>query len=591
VASVERRLAAIVSADVVGYTRLMEADEAGTHARLKARFKALVEPKIAEHGGRIVKLMGDGLLAEFGSAVDAVNWSVEIQAEVAELSAEEPDEQRIEYRIGVNIGEVIVDGDDIFGDGVNVAARLQEIAEPGGVCISEKVWAEVRGKLGVAFADGGAEVVKNITDPIRVWRWSPGQAEAPSTAEQVDAGAPPPLPDKPSIAVLPFDNLSGDPEQEFFADGMAEDVITALSKYRWFFVIARNSSFTYKGTAIDVKRIAQELGVRYVLEGSVRKGGNRIRVTGQLIDAETGNHIWAERYDRDLEDLFAVQDEIVEQIVSAIEPELGTAERERAKRKPPQSLDAWDRFQRGLWHVHRINEHDHAEAERLMREVIEIDPSFGPAYAYLALRCYLAAIHGFAEDDAKTLAEGHALGTKAVTLDRNDPVAHFALARILTMQGETETAIAESKTAISLNPNCTHGHHSLGWALYWGRADAEAAFEHFSTALRLNPRDPLRWITLMMTGAALRFLERYDEAIEWGRAACQYSEAEFLPHLHLAASFGQAGRIDEARAAITKALESKPDLTATFMSERYATLHPAMRAPFFDGLRKAGLPE
>jgi adenylate cyclase len=581
--SVERRLTTILSADVVGYSKLMGADEVGTLAQLKTHRKELIEPKTAQYHGRVVKLMGDGALMEFASVVDAVLFAADVQREMDKRNAAVPEDRKITYRVGINIGDIIVDGDDIYGDGVNLAARLEGLAEPGGVCVSGTVFDQVKGKLDLGFEDMGPQAVKNIAEPVRAYQV---MLEPPRAFD-----APPPLPDKPSIAVLPFDNLSGDPEQEFFADGMAEDIITALSKYRWFFVIARNSSFTYKGRAVDVKQVAKELGVRYVLEGSVRKGGDRIRVTAQLVDAETGNHIWAERYDRNIADIFAVQDEITEQIVSAIEPELGAAERERARRKPPESLDAWDRFQRGLWHVHRINEQDHSEAERLMREVVQIDPGFSPAYAYLALRCYLAAIHGFAEDDAKTLAEGHALGTKAVTLDRNDPVAHFALARILTMQGETEAAIAESNTAISLNPNCTHGHHSLGWALYWGRADAEAALEHFSTALRLNPRDPLRWITLMMTGAALRFLKRYDEAIEWGRAACQYSEAEFLPHLHLAASFGQAGRIDEARAAITKALEWKPDLTITFMSERYATLHPAMRGPFFDGLRKAGLPE
>ena len=588
---VQRRLAAIVSADVVAYTRLMERDEVGTHARLRARFKALVEPKIGEHGGRVVKLMGDGLLAEFPSVVDAVNWAVEVQAKVAELSAAEPDEIRIEYRVGVNLGDVIVDGDDIYGDGVNVAARLQEIAERGGVCISEKVQTEVRGKLNVEFVDGGTQTVKNVRDPLRIWRWSPGQVEASDAALRPLAGEPLALPDKPSIAVLPFTNISGDPEQEFFADGMAEDIITALSKNRWFLVIARNSTFTYKGKPVKIQQVAQELGVRYVIEGSVQRAGDRIRVNAQLIDAETGTHIWAERYDRDLTDIFALQDEITEQIVSSIAPELGTAERERARRKPPASLDAWDRFQRGLWHVYRVNKHDHSEAERLMREVTEIDPGFSPAYAYLAFIRYLAVLHGFAEDDAKTLAEGHALGNKAVTLDRNDPVAHFALARVLTMEGEMEAAIAESKIAIGLNSNDPHGHHSLGWALYWGRADAEGSLEHFNTALRLNPRDPFRWITLVMKGAALRFLKRYDEAIEWGRAACQYPEGEFIPHLHLAASFGQAGRLDEARAEITKALELRPDLTITFMGRRYATLHPAMGNPFFDGLRKAGLPE
>ncbi|MEE9589343.1 MAG: adenylate/guanylate cyclase domain-containing protein, partial [Hyphomicrobiaceae bacterium] len=315
---VQRRLAAIVSADVVAYTRLMERDEAGTHARLKARFTKLVEPKIAEHGGRVVKLMGDGLLAEFPSVVDAVNWAVEVQTKVAELSAEEPDEQQIEYRVGVNLGDVIVDGDDIFGDGVNVAARLQEIAEPGGVCISEKVQTEVRGKLNVELVDGGTQTVKNVRDPLRIWRWSPGQVEASDAALRPLAGEPLVLPDKPSIAVMPFDNMSGDPEQEYFADGMAEDIITALSRMPWFFVIARNSSFTYKGHAVDVKQVARELGVQYVLEGSVRKGGNRLRITAQLIDAMTGKHVWAERYDREIVDIFAVQDEVTEAIVGAV---------------------------------------------------------------------------------------------------------------------------------------------------------------------------------------------------------------------------------------------------------------------------------
>ena len=561
----------------------MAADETGTLAQLKAHRKELIEPKTTEYHGRVVKLMGDGTLMEFVSVVDAVQCAVEVQRAMVERNAAIPERRRLIYRVGINIGDIIIDEDDIYGDGVNLATRLEGLAEPGGICVSGTVFDQVKGKLDLCFEDMGPQAVKNIAEPVRAYR----VLLAPTSA--IDA--PPPLPDKPSIAVLPFDNLSGDPAQEFFADGMADDIITALSKNRWFFVIARNSSFTYKGRAVAVTQVAKELGVRYVLEGSVQRAGDRIRVNAQLIDADIGTHIWAERYDRNLEDVFAVQDEITEQIVSSIEPELGTAERERARRKPPESLDAWDRFQRGLWHVYHVNERDHSEAERLMREVVEIDPGFSPAYAYLAFLRYLAVIHGFAEDDAKKLAEGHALGTKAVTLDRNDPVAHFALARVLTMQGETEGAIAESKIAIGLNPNCPHGHHSLGWALYWGRADAEAALKHFNTALRLNPRDPLRWITLMMIGAALRFLKRYDEAIEWGRAACQYSEADFIPHLHLAASFGQAGRMDEARAAITKALELRPDLTITFMGERYATLHPAMAGPFFDGLRKAGLLE
>ncbi len=579
-----RRLTTVLSADIVGYSRLMAADESGTLARLKAHRKELFDPKTAEYHGRVIKLMGDGTLMEFGSVVDAVLFAVDVQLEMVKRNAAVPEDRWVVYRVGINIGDIIVDEDDIYGDGVNLAARLEGLAEPGGVCVSGSVFDQVKGKLDLGFEDMGPQAVKNFAEPVRAYR----VVLDPNPAFD----APPPLPDKPSIAVLPFINMSGDPEQEFFADGMAEDIITALSKFRWFLVIARNSSFIYKGQAVDVKRVGKELGVRYVLEGSVRKGGNRLRITAQLIDAVTSTHIWAEHYDRKLEDIFAVQDEITERIVSSIEPELGSAERDRARRKPPESLDAWDRFQRGLWHVHRMNEHDQSEADRLMREVTEIDPGFSPAYAYLAFLRSVAVIYGLTEDDAKTLAEGHAFGDKAVTLDRNDAVAHFGLGRILTLEGETEAAIAESKVAIGLNPNFAHGHHNLGWALYWGKADAEAAIEHFATALRLNPRDPLlRWVTLMLNGAALRFLKRFDEAIEWGRAACGYAEAGFLPHVHLAASLGQAGRMDEARAVKAKALELKPDLSVSFMGKRYATLHPAMRDPFFDGLRKAGLPE
>ncbi len=577
-----RKLAAILYADVAGYSRLTGEDEDSTHRTL-SEYLDLISSTVERHRGRVMHYAGDAVLAMFEAVVDALSGAVAIQNELQKRNQDLPDERKVQFRIGVNLGDVIEDRGDIYGDGVNVAARLESLADPGGICISESVRTAVGKKLDLGFEFMGEQEVKNIAEPVRVYR----ALLAPPDA----FGAPLPLPDKPSIAVLPFNNLSGDPEQEFFADGMAEEIITALSKYRWFFVIARNSTFTYKGRAVDVKLVAKELGVRYVLEGSVRRSGERIRVTGQLIDAETGNHIWAERFDRNIADIFAVQDEITEQIVSAIEPELGTAERERARRKPPESLDAWDLFQRGLWHVHHMNKHDHSEAKRLMQEVVEIDPGFSPAYAYLAFLDYIAALHGFEEDDAKTLAEGRAIGDKAVTLDRNDSVAHFALARILTMQGDTSAAIAESKAAIGLNPNCSHSHHSLGWALYWGNADAEAALVHFDTALRLNPRDPLRWITLMMKGSSLRLLKRYDEAIEWGQAACQYSEANFLPHLHLAATCGQAGRMDEARVETTKALKLRPELTITFMRERYATLHPAMGKPFFDGLRKAGLPE
>jgi len=373
---VERRLAAILAADVAGYSRLMGADEEGTHERLTAHFRELVDPKIKEHRGRTVKNTGDGLLAEFSSVVDAVRFAVHLQREMAQRNADVPTEGRIEFRIGINVGDVIVEERDIFGDGVNVAARLEALAEPGGICLSEDAFRQVRGKIEAEFADIGEQNLKNIARPLRVYRFGPSLApEHPAT--------PPtalPLPDKPSIAVLPFANMSGDPEQEYFADGIAEDIITALSRYPSLFVIARNSCFTYKSRAVDVKEVGRELGVRYVLEGSLRKSGNRIRVGTQLVEAETGRHVWAERYDRDLADIFALQDEITEAVTIALVPAIADAEQHRALRKPPGSLDAWATYQRGLWHLSKAGPEDNALAEKFFQRAIDLDPMFVGGY-------------------------------------------------------------------------------------------------------------------------------------------------------------------------------------------------------------------
>jgi adenylate cyclase len=373
-----RRLAAILAADVAGYSRLMGADEEGTHERLKGHFGELVNPNITEHRGRIVKNTGDGFLAEFPSVVDAVRCAVEVQRRMARRNADTPPDKRIEFRIGINLGDVIVEGDDIFGDGVNVAARLEALAEPGGVSVSRMVRDNVRDKLDYTFEDLGEQQVKNIARPVRVYRvW-----DRAASIEQVLHISPAPLslPDKPSIAVLPFANMSSDTEQEFFADGIAEDVITALSRYPSLFVIARNSSFTYKGQAVDVKEIGRDLGVRYVLEGSLRKAANRIRVTAQLVEAEIGRHVWAERYDRDLTDIFAVQDEITEAVTIAIAPAIADAELQRALRKPPGSLDAWAAYQRGLWHLGKATAHDYEMAKEFFRRAIDLDPNFPDGY-------------------------------------------------------------------------------------------------------------------------------------------------------------------------------------------------------------------
>jgi len=406
-----------LAADVAGYSRLIGADEGGTLSALKAIRAELIDTTIAAHNGRLVKTTGDGLLVEFGSVVDALRCATEVQAGLAERNATMPADKRIEYRIGINVGDIVIEDGDIFGDGVNVAARLEALAEPGGICVSARVQEDAAGKLELSFEDMGEQALKNIARPVRAYRIATGGGSA--TAPETLALA---LPDKPSIAVLPFANMSGDPEQEYFADGMVEDVITALSRYPSLFVIARNSSFTYKGRAIDVKQVGRELGVRYVLEGSVRKAGNRIRVSAQLVEAETGRHVWAERYDRDLADMFALQDEITEAVTIAIAPAIAEAERQRAMRKPPGSLDAWATYQRGWWYVSKFTSDGNALAQKFFQQAIDLDPTFSGAYGGLAMAHTQAAelqTRGLAE----ALITTEALARKAVALDNGDAEA------------------------------------------------------------------------------------------------------------------------------------------------------------------------
>jgi adenylate cyclase len=585
----ERRLAAILLTDMVGYSRLMGLDEEGTIARQKAHREEIFYPKIAAHGGRIVKTTGDGLLVEFASVVDAVKCAFEVQVEITGRDTDVPEDRRIEYRIGINLGDIVVDGDDILGDGVNVAARLEDLAKPGGICISGTVYDHLAGKLDVVFEDAGEQTVKNVPRPVRVWHWQPDGAVHRSN----DVGASLPLPNKPSIAVLPFDNMSGDPEQEFFGDGIAEDVITALSRFRSLFVIARSSSFTYKGGAVDITQMARELGVRYVVEGSVRKAGNRVRITAQLIDAISGNHLWADRFDGSLDDVFDLQDQITEQIVVAVEPEIQTRERERARRKPPESLDAWELLQRGLSHLYRINETDRAEAIRLFREAIALDPEFAAAHAGLAYALWAprSLALAYVEDTAKAIASARAAAERAVSLDPSEPMAHFALGRLHIFTGETEMAIAEMRTAIAINPNFAWGHYGLGWAYWYSAGQAEQALPHLDAALRLSPRDPWRFLALMVKGSALRFLGRHDEAITHCRQSCQFSDAGFLPYTHLATALAEAGQESEAQATIKKAMQLQPVLSVSFLRSHRANEHEISSKSLLDSLQKAGLPE
>ncbi|MHA1151930.1 MAG: tetratricopeptide repeat protein [Alphaproteobacteria bacterium] len=554
----ERRLVAILAADIVGYSRLMRADEEGTLARLKKLRKELFAPKVLEHHGRIVKLMGDGALVEFASAVDAVRCAVAIQAGLAERETEMSEDAAMSLRIGINLGDIIIEDGDIYGDGVNLAARLEGLAEPGGVCLSANVHEQVRHKLDLNFGS---------------------QALA--------------LPDKPSIAVLPFDNMSVDPEQEYFADGISEDLITALSKIRWFFVIARNSTFTYKGQAVEVTQVARELGVRYVIEGSVRKAGNRVRISAQLIDATTGHHVWAERYDRDLADIFELQDEMTQTIAGAVEPELSAAERERAVRKPPESLDAWETYQRGLWHLWSFTKDDSAEAQRLLRRAQELDPGFATAYAFESYSHYLDAILGFAEAAGESLAAALAAAKKALASDDKDPVAYFALGRVYMMHGQHDASVAELRTAISLNPSFAMAYHGLGSALTLSGQLEEAA-EALDQALRLSPRDPVSWGTLCWRSLTCSLLQQYEAAAEWARRAAHEPRAAkggYWSYAVLASALGNLGHIEEAREAVDEALRRMPDLSLGYLKNTLPTKQPDGLASYLDGLRKAGLPE
>ncbi len=452
----ERRLSAIMAADVVGYTRLMEADEEGTLTQLKAVRSEIVDPKIAECGGRIVKTTGDGMLVEFTSAVEAIRGAVQVQQEMAARGGD------IRFRIGVNIGDIIIDNDDIFGDGVNLAARLEAAAPEGGILISAAVHDQIAGKVEVSFSDGGEQSFKNILKSVRVWRWQVGNESSPGTEK-----APLALPDKPSIAVLPFNNMSGDPEQEYFSDGITEDIITALSKFRWFFVTARNSTFAYKGQSPNIPQVARELGVQYVLEGSVRKAGKRVRITGQLIDALDGNHIWAERYDRELVDILDLQDEITSAITGAVAPELAETVRKRSVQKASEFLDAWDLHNRAMWHLYRFNQEDAASAMELFERAIAAAPGFAAAHASLAYQQFLNVILGYSDNPAASLEAGLRAAKRAVELDEKDSLGHCMIGRILCMYGQHDASIAAPERALDLNPNSFIVRLSMGMVLAW----------------------------------------------------------------------------------------------------------------------------
>ena len=576
-ARVERRLAAILAADVAGYSRLMGSDEEGTLAALKACRHELIDPKIAEYRGRTVKTTGDGALVEFPSAVDAIRCAIEIQRAMAARNAAIPEDRRVEFRIGINVGDIIIDGGDIYGDGVNIAARVESLSSPGEICLSDNAYQQIKGKLAFDVSDLGEQHLKNIAQPVRVYGVRlDGTPERPALV----------LPDKPSIAVLPFQNMSGDPEQEYFADGISEDIITGLSKLRWFFVIARNSSFTYKGKAVDVKRISRELGVRYVLEGSVRKGGNRVRITSQLIDATTGNHLWAECYDGDLIDVFTLQDEITKKVVAAIEPKLLEAEGIRSHSRSSEHLGAWEMVIHANSLFWRLTKSESLAAIATLKQVVERYPEYAPAHSMLAFSLLLARQFGWISMEPQ-VKQAEALAVRAAVLDDNDPWAHLALGLVATARRRTNEAVEEFQRALDLNPNFAAAHGYLGFALVLGGRPDES-IDHCEQAIRLSPHDPQNAVFNVHLSAAYYHMGHYVEAAKFGRKAIQQRFG--LPNAHrvYAASLAQAGQIEEARAELALLQELHPENSIAWV-EQNIPLIPGPMAKLLEGLRKAGM--
>jgi adenylate cyclase len=626
----ERRLAAILAADMVGYSRLMAADEAGTLARQNAHRRELIDPKIAEYGGRLVKSTGDGVLVEFASVVDALCCAVTIQLAMPEREAASPEESRIAYRIGINLGDIIIEDDDIYGDGVNVAARLEALAEPGGICVSRTVADHVRGKVASDFEDRGEQAVKNIPEPVHVfgvlmqpeaagkavaqtryrtwWRrpaagaavaalaiavigimvWQPWAPDVrPASVERMAL----PLPDKPSIAVLPFDNLSGDAERERLVDGITEDIITDLSRYPDIFVIARNSTFTYKGKAVKVQQVAEDLGVHYVLEGSIQTDDGRARVTAQLIDALTGHHVWAERYERPLDDIFKLQDELTTAIVGAItgySGQIANAEREIVRRKPPGSLTAFDYYLLGAEHKARFTKEDNSKAKAFLQKAIDLDPDFARAYVALAWSHVQDFEQGWTPSAAESVDKFRAVTLKAVQLDGTDAEAQLQLAMIYSWDDDIAGALRATRRAMELGPSNADVLTLAGWTLLYitDPGNAGEAVSLIERAMRLNPANP-GWYGYAL-GFSQYFANRFEESIA---TLQRLRPATFQLRLYLAANYGLLGRDKEAAEIAESLLQENPQFSAREYAETIGIVDKKALAHFLDGMRKAGMPD
>ena len=578
-ARVERRLAAVLAADVAGYSRLMGSDEVGTLEALKSIRREIIDPALAEHRGRIVKTAGDGLLIEFASAVDAVTCAVAVQEKIAGRNGQ------IAFRIGINIGDIISDENDIFGDGVNVAARVENECAPGGVCLSGSAFEQVRGKTKFAFDDLGERSLKNIDRMVRLYAVRLGNAPKATLA---DNSGPLPLPDKPSIAVLPFQNMSGDPEQEYFADGMVEDIITALSRFKWLFVIARNSSFTYKGGSVDVRQVGRELGVRYVLEGSVRRAADRIRIAAQLIDAETRAHIWADRYDRAVDDIFALQDEITVSTVAAIEPSVRQAEIERAKRKRPENLDAYDLVLRATPLVDTGMPDGASQAVSLLERALSLDPNYALAHGQAAFCNEILYLRAGRREDNRAAAIRHA--RTAVALGPDDaPALVYAAIAIGLVEHNRILAQETFEAALAISPSAAWAYSWGSLILGWG-GEAERAIEWGERGIRLSPFDP--WITAALHGICMgHFLRgRYEDAARAAQRAIRSKPGFSVSHMFLAAALAKLGRMEDANAAAERVMQLQPNFSSHGQCAAIGCV-PVLATPLIEAMRASGLPD
>jgi TolB-like protein/class 3 adenylate cyclase len=587
--SENRKLAAILAADVVGYSRLASADEERTLARLRALRSDLIDPTIAVHNGRVIKRTGDGALVEFRSVVDAVRCAMEVQNGMIERNAGVPQDRRIEFRIGIHLGDVVEESDgDLMGDGVNIASRLEGVAAPGAICLSEDAYRQVKARLDLSVSDLGNTQLKNIAEPIRVYSLRVGTADHAKTVTNQSRAALPSTaaPPKLSIAVLPFANMSGDAEQEYFADGISEDIITSLSKLSQLFVIARNSSFTFKGRNVNVQEVGRNLGVRYVLEGSVRKSGNRVRITAQLIDATRGGHLWAERFDRDLTDIFAVQDDVTQQIVDALALNLTEGDQQRLATEQTGNLEAYDCFLHGREQLWRFTKAENIHGRELLQRAVELDPKFAPAYAFLAFASILDYTNQWSPSWSTAMAQAEMFAARAVALDDQYPYAHWALGIVELYARRHEAAIRSAKRLIALAPNLAEGHEHLGYALHYS-GKSEEALGCFDRAMALNPYYPD--VYLHFQAQALFQLRRYEEAIGILRRRLVRNPSTDVSRVLLAASYGHLGRFEEARYEWEEVFRVNPDYSLEHRRKVLPYKNPDDFELIVDGLRKAGL--